>query len=752
MAITFTERYVDASASGGGTGTQASPWTFSEALTNASAGDRVNVKVGTYTGDNTVMTANGTRDNPIVFRGYQTTIGDLDDNNEDLSDGTEIPFISGNVSGGGFYNCYYTFVNHLSFKTTAIYNVYGWRMWLNYGYVRRCKFLSDASGQGSAATRACSVAGNTSVYDCYIRSTSSTSYSLVDGLALHSIGNTIAYTGSGFGGAGLAAQHSFNNTYVNLGNGISVAYATYNINVNNCTFYNCITGFKTNNADYDRTRTITNCYFANCVTGIDSYLTDNSGFNVINCGFYNNTNNVSGNVPLLVNPRYDYSDPFVDSANNDFRLASSSAGFGNAFPAINLLSVESNNRDIGAIQHADPAYVAPPDASATTKVFPFRSWVEGDFQQEGADADEFVEKHELQALPVFEFSIGTAAGRDYNSLTAFFAAFDNTLVDLPNSKVIVTCYNDTGADQWISDTSTVTVSCPTNCIDFVLTVDDDSWHKGQYGKGVTIKLNSYNQYVLVAGTMNNSRFLIERLSLDANNQFNTNTVVDSVVFVSSSASTNYIPIPENRLRDLYVRGGDGTAFSSRGAIGIYSPSRHVLIENCIVENIVCNGSATSYSGAGILVYFRSKVRNCTINNIDYSNSTSTNYGIYGGTDATYGLTENCVVTNVNGDCYLSTLTNTSNLVADDATGTIQSTAAGEFVDAANSDYKLKGTASAAGIVAATNAKVTDITGKLRKAGVAQDAGAFNNVAGYDDSPVFPPDQPTDPIIHPLRGN
>ena len=379
MAITFTERYVDASASGGGTGTQASPWTFSEALTNASAGDRVNVKVGTYAGDNTAMTADGTRDNPIVFRGYQTTIGDLDDNDEDLADGTEIPFISGSVSGGGFNDCAYTFVNHLSFKTTASNNINGWRMLLNHGYVRRCKFLSDASGAGSTSTRACAVGGNTSVYDCFIRSASSSNYSLVNGLALHSIGNTIVYTGGGVGGAGLSAQHSFNNTYVNLGTAISVSYATYNINVNNCTFYNCTTGFKTTTADYNRTRTITNCYFANCTTGIDSHLTDNSGFNVINCGFYNNTNNVSGNVPLLVNPRYDTSDPFVDSANNDFRLASSSAGFGNAFPAINLLSGESNNRDLGAIQHADPSASGSGSSTAGTQIYPFRNFVEDDF-------------------------------------------------------------------------------------------------------------------------------------------------------------------------------------------------------------------------------------------------------------------------------------------------------------------------------------------------------------------------------------
>lgn len=354
MAITFTERYVDSTATGGGDGSAGNPWTWNESLSNVVAGDRVNVKVGTYAADNTTCTADGTRGNPIVFRGYQTTIGDLDDNTDDLVDGTEIPLLTGTVNGGGFNTCNYTFINHLSFKTNAVWNINGWRVILPYGYARRCKFVSQASGSGSSSTRACQVGSTTSYYDCYF-ATSGSGYSVCEGIALHSVGNTSEYTGSSiYGSAGLSAYHTINSTFISLGTGLSHAYATYNINTINCTFYNCGTGYKTTNAGYDRTRTITNCYFANCVTGIQSVLTDNSGFHVVNCGFYNNTNNVGSNIPLLVNPRYDTSDPFVDSANKDFRLKSTSIGYASGLPNRSYASGELNGRDIGSFQHVDP--------------------------------------------------------------------------------------------------------------------------------------------------------------------------------------------------------------------------------------------------------------------------------------------------------------------------------------------------------------------------------------------------------------
>jgi len=360
MAITFTEKYVDATASGSGDGSSGNPWTWNEALTNAAAGDRVNVKVGTYAGDNTTMTADGTRNNPIVFRGYQTAIGDLDDNTDDLVDGTEIPVITGNVDGGGFNTCNYTFINHLSFKTNAVWNVVGWRAILPYGYARRCKFFSGATGSGSNSTRACTTGNTTSFYDCYFSTSSSTSYSMVNGSALHLVGNTFAYTGSS-PSRGSNAPYAYTltgNTYVNLSTALSLSYFTNNVVIANSTFINCGTGITEANQAYERTRTITNCYFANCTTGIQSLLSDNSGFHVINCGFYNNTDDIGSNIPeaMLVNPKYDTSDPFEDSANEDYRLKAGSLGYGAAFPKRDYLIGEKNNRDVGAWQHPDPTF------------------------------------------------------------------------------------------------------------------------------------------------------------------------------------------------------------------------------------------------------------------------------------------------------------------------------------------------------------------------------------------------------------
>ena len=76
MAI--TDRYVTQGAGGGGAGTSGSPWTFAEAITNAVAGDRINVQSDASYSIGTTTFGAGIFAAPIIWRGYDSTIGDCD--------------------------------------------------------------------------------------------------------------------------------------------------------------------------------------------------------------------------------------------------------------------------------------------------------------------------------------------------------------------------------------------------------------------------------------------------------------------------------------------------------------------------------------------------------------------------------------------------------------------------------------------------------------------------------------------------
>lgn len=76
--MAYTERYVSVAGGGAHDGTsEADAWTLTEAVSAASAGHRVNVKAGTYTLAANVTLPNGATENPIQWRGYNSTIGDL---------------------------------------------------------------------------------------------------------------------------------------------------------------------------------------------------------------------------------------------------------------------------------------------------------------------------------------------------------------------------------------------------------------------------------------------------------------------------------------------------------------------------------------------------------------------------------------------------------------------------------------------------------------------------------------------------
>lgn len=98
--MAFTERYVSVAGGGAHDGTsEANAWTLAEGITNEAAGQRVNVKAGTYTNttNDRTLAATGLTTAPIWWRGYKTAIGDMDGadtSHGTFMAGTEIPALS----------------------------------------------------------------------------------------------------------------------------------------------------------------------------------------------------------------------------------------------------------------------------------------------------------------------------------------------------------------------------------------------------------------------------------------------------------------------------------------------------------------------------------------------------------------------------------------------------------------------------------------------------------------------------------
>lgn len=110
--MAWTERYVRADAAGGGDGTTNTnsgangAWTLAEAIAAVSSGQRVNVKAGTYANAATSRTfaTAGTTTAPIWWRGFNSTIGDLD--SDEVTAKPAITFTTGVVGVTGAHQIF----------------------------------------------------------------------------------------------------------------------------------------------------------------------------------------------------------------------------------------------------------------------------------------------------------------------------------------------------------------------------------------------------------------------------------------------------------------------------------------------------------------------------------------------------------------------------------------------------------------------------------------------------------------------
>jgi hypothetical protein len=194
--VAWAERYVDSAAAGGGDGTTAATsgangaWTLAEAIAAAAAGQRVNVKAGTYTNTTTGrrFAVAGTTTSPVWWRGYNTTIGDRD--TDPTLTPPKITFTTGLCTFGGTHQLF----SHLDVSganTGRQLSVSGANLKLD-----RCRVENtNAAAASSAVTNTTS--GTNTFSRCWFKATATATRVFQNGAVADFLG--CVWTGGGVG-------------------------------------------------------------------------------------------------------------------------------------------------------------------------------------------------------------------------------------------------------------------------------------------------------------------------------------------------------------------------------------------------------------------------------------------------------------------------------------------------------------------------------------------------------------------------
>lgn len=362
--MALTERYVTANAAGGGDGSSGSPWTWAEALAAAVAGDRVNVKAGTYARTTTTdaFTNTGTSAAPIWVRGYSSTIGDgyQGRNQYGVLVVTNMPTIS-YTSGYLNINKAQILIDSMVIESTSAR--YGAALVLSEANTNVINSKVTNTTAGSSATAIGSTYQGNYVINCDAETTQTNS---LNAIAASGVGCRII--------ACRAKSASTSNS----------AIATASAVVANCIIYDSYYGIK--DSTTNQYTTLINCTFYNITksaflgysnANIRSIVAINCMFTDISEYAFDSAYSATANVPLFaLNNRFrdvtmgisngfgdwpnlnqittDTGGPetdYVDAVTNkDFRLVSTSPAIGSGIPLymdIGALQVPKTNVGLG---------------------------------------------------------------------------------------------------------------------------------------------------------------------------------------------------------------------------------------------------------------------------------------------------------------------------------------------------------------------------------------------------------------------
>ena len=351
--MALAEKYVSSLAAGGGSGTSGSPWTWAEMLTTAAAGDRVNVKQdGTYarTTNADAFTNNGTSTQPIIVRGYKTTIGDgyqgRGSGGKGTLDTSNMPVIT--YTTGRFNNSAKSNIVLESLNITAsaldedLLDLGGTSI------VKSCTITNNHSGTSAVGIK---FGGNNgAAIDCDVTCSGASSlagiYIIATGIRV--VGCRLKCVG-GAAALGAANRSAISDSIlfasVDGFKGLT-SMAAWEVTINDCTIYGCTTGVNLPSGTVTNIAVVTQCAITDCTTGI-SVGTDgpvitwgnryrNNGADTATITDWHtgtNWNPTTGSGSHAVD--------FVDAPNGDFRIQ----------PASSLRKAAPGYKDIGALTY-----------------------------------------------------------------------------------------------------------------------------------------------------------------------------------------------------------------------------------------------------------------------------------------------------------------------------------------------------------------------------------------------------------------